>query len=396
MSFIQNSPQDVSNTVLLSRPASPQPRREMAERLPAAVQPFLTWLTAKPRAGEAVVERPGWHYAALAAAQVLAGVALGALCLGAQMPRWAALVGVPLGWLLTSSGLGLLQVVVFHHCSHGTVFAAREWNILAGRLTSALLLFKHFDIYKREHMLHHSANKLLTDEDEFADFVFGTCGLVGGVSRRRLWLRVVGHLVSPAFHARFAWRRARAAMRSPDPMHNLLALTAWLFVLGSATHAGCLGIVLVVWVLPATVLLQVATVFRILCEHCFPDEAIIVARGRDLPHHATSGVFPGRCPPPRHLAAAPRLAGWALWWLEMLSWQMFVRLFVMVGDAPCHDFHHRRPASRKWTSYIQARESDRARVQAAADTEYNECWGLLQAVDRTLASLAAKPPGFRV
>jgi hypothetical protein len=68
----------------------------------------------------------------------------------------------------------------------------------------------------------------------------------------------------------------------------------------------------------------------------------------------------------------------------------------MVGDAPCHDFHHRRPASKKWTSYIQARERDLDRVRAAHDIEYNECWGLLRAVDLTLSSLAAKPVGFRV
>jgi hypothetical protein len=80
----------------------------------------------------------------------------------------------------------------------------------------------------------------------------------------------------------------------------------------------------------------------------------------------------------------------------MLTWQMFVRLFVMVGDSPCHDFHHRRPASKTWTSYIQAREKDLHRVVAADGTRYNECWGLLRAVDLTLSSLAAKPVGFRV
>jgi len=406
MSFIDRSLESAVLSPATSRPdhpgpdwpepRCPDPRRQMHDRLPAALQPFLTWLTAKPAPGEAIVERPGWHYVAVALAQVLGGVVVGALCLSLRLPLWAAIAGVALGWLLTSSGLGLLQVVVFHHCSHGTVFADRDWNILVGRLTSAVLLFKHFDIYKREHMLHHSANKLLTEEDEFADFVFGTCGLVGGVSRRRLWLRVVRNLISPAFHGRFAWRRACAAMRSRDPMHNMVAATFWLFVLGAAAFGGGLGIVVVVWVVPVTVLLQVATVFRILCEHSFPEEAIMVARGKDLPHHASSGVFPGRRPPSRALPAPARLAAWAVWWLEMLTWQLFIRLFVMVGDAPCHDFHHRRPASKKWTSYIQARERDLDRVRAAHDTEYNECWGLLHAVDLTLSSLAAKPVGFRV
>ena len=408
MSFIKGQPEtaflpaEFASGLSVSR--AYDPRMEMFERLPAALQPALTWLTAKPAPGEAVRERPGWHYVAVAAAQILIGVVLAACgghyaAGGAALPAplfVLAVAAVPVGLLLSTSGLGLVQVVVFHHCSHGTVFRAREWNVVAGRIVSALLLFKHFDVYKREHMLHHSANKLLTDEDEFADFVFGTCGLVGGVSRRRLWLRVVGNLVSPWFHARFTYRRARAAMRSGDPIHNWLAGSFWLFVAGAAVAGHAVGLVLLAWVLPVTILLQIATVFRILCEHSFPDEAIMVARGKDLPHHATSGVFPGRRPPARSLPVAARLAAWTLWWAEMLSWQLFIRLFVMVGDAPCHDFHHRRPASKRWTSYIQAREADLERVAAAQDTAYSECWGLMRAVDLTLTSLAAKPAGFRV
>jgi hypothetical protein len=64
----------------------------------------------------------------------------------------------------------------------------------------------------------------------------------------------------------------------------------------------------------------------------------------------------------------------------------------MVGDAPCHDFHHRKPASKKWTSYIHARQSDLDAGSPGYPAGYFECWGLIAAVDRNLASLAATAP----
>ena len=121
---------------------------------------------------------------------VLGGVALSMaaqIFLGAHDPLFWVLLG--LGLLATTSGLGVFQVVIFHHCSHGTVFSTRERNRTAGRLISALLLFKHFDAYQREHMLHHNANKLFTDDDEFTDFVVGICDLTTRLDRLGLWMR---------------------------------------------------------------------------------------------------------------------------------------------------------------------------------------------------------------
>ena len=133
----------------------------MHDRLPRTLQPFLTWLTAQPAPGELLQERSPLRFVAIALLQTLLGAAMTVAGVLAWLPL------VPSGMLLTTSGLGLFQVVVFHHCSHGTVFQVRENNIRVGKVISAVLLFKHFDYYKHEHMLHHSNNKLLTEEDEF-------------------------------------------------------------------------------------------------------------------------------------------------------------------------------------------------------------------------------------
>jgi fatty acid desaturase len=368
------------------------PRQAMHARLPSSVQPFLTWLTAQPVPGEPVLDRSPLRFVSTALLQTLLGAALSVAALH------FCLLLLPIGLLITTSGLGLFQVVVFHHCSHGTVFKRRDpaqldRNTLVGRLISALLLFKHFDHYKHGHMLHHSNNKLLTEEDEFADFVFNTCKLEAGVPHWKLRRRVLVSLVSPRFHSHFAVRRVRAAWLSHDREHNLIGAGSWAALAMIAFMSGQGLAFLVALVLPVTVLLQIATVGRILCEHSFPEVDLIEARGKDFAAHATSGVFPGVMPPAVSARSAHGLLRWTGWWANMLTVQLFMRLFVLVGDAPCHDYHHRKPASRRWTSYIQARQHDVEAVAATPRTGYSEIWGLVRAVDGTLASLSRLPPG---
>ena len=380
---------DAVSTLVGAKRHRCDPRAEMAERLPGAIQPFLTWLTARPAPGEAERERPAWAFVSEALLWITAGIMIGFVALREGGSVGYILLAVSL--LATTSGLGLFQVVVFHHCSHGSVFKSRRTNRNVGRLISALLLFKHFDAYQREHMLHHNSRKLLTDEDEFADFVLGMCRLEPEVEKRELWRRVLAHVVfSPNFHLRFLLRRLRAALRSPDRLHNYVAFTSLLVGLGGSTALGGLVPFLVLWMLPVTVLLQVATVGRILCEHRFPEPALIAARGREFVCRATAGVFPGSMPPDAEATSLYGFMAWTLWWLDMLTVQLVVRVFVLVGDAPCHDYHHRRPATQ-WTDYVHARQRDVDAGCPGFPINYGETWGLLRAIDENLGTLARTP-----
>src|SRR5258708_33347884 len=83
------------------------PREEMARRLPAAVQGFLTWLTAKPAPGVAYAERRARRHLIAAFAWTVFGFALGGLAFS-SLQFGATLL--PLALLLISCGLGLFQV----------------------------------------------------------------------------------------------------------------------------------------------------------------------------------------------------------------------------------------------------------------------------------------------
>ncbi|HEY9346454.1 MAG TPA: hypothetical protein VIQ53_14145, partial [Inquilinus sp.] len=259
-------------------------------------------------------------------------------------------------------------------------------------LISAIFLFKHFDHYRSEHMRHHSARKLLTEEDEYADFVLGMCRLEPELPKRELWRRVLANVVfSPSFHVRFLLRRIRAATRSHDRVHNAVAAAGLVVPVVASAFTGHALIFLIIWFLPLTLLLQWATIGRILCEHRFPEPALIAARDKEFVCMATAGVFPGAPPPPLPAWSAPGLCAWGSWWLNMLTVQLMVRVIVLVGDAPCHDFHHRRPATKLWTDYIHARQKDVDAGCPGFPLNYGETWGLFRAIDENLATLSATP-----
>jgi hypothetical protein len=130
---------------------------------------------------------------------------------------------------------------------------------------------------------------------------------------------------------------------------------------------------------------------RILCEHRFPEPALIAVRGHEFVCRATAGVFPGSAPPVERADTLHGLVAWAAWWLDMLTVQSLVRVLVLVGDAPCHDYHHRRPTTRTWTDYAHARQRDADAGCPGYPLNYEETWGLFRAIDENLATLSRTP-----
>jgi len=81
---------NVDDASALSSAASSDARLAMYDRLPRMLQPFLTWLTAKPAPGEAMASRSPLWFVACASLQVVVGMAMA--WLGLKLP---ALAGVP-------------------------------------------------------------------------------------------------------------------------------------------------------------------------------------------------------------------------------------------------------------------------------------------------------------
>jgi hypothetical protein len=361
----------------------------MHQRLWPMLQPFLTWLTARPAPGELPKSHTASWHVVTSFALLFFGLALSLLAL--KLGTWlnaAWLAALPPCMIVTASGMGKLQAVVFHHCSHGTVFRKWETNRSMGETISILLLMKHFDVYQHEHMLHHSPNKLLTHEDEFTQFIMNLAGLQPGVPKPVLWRHVLVSFVSPVFHLRFLLARVSSCLLTHSATHNLLAWAFWGGLLYATWQADWWTELAIVWLFPVVVLLQVGTALRTLCEHRFPEHEVIEARGKKFICLATAGVFPGAPVPAQSADTLGGLVAWGGWWASMLTVHLFSRVFVLVGDAPCHDFHHRRPASRRWTDYIHARQKDLDSGCPNYPLGYIETWGLFEAIDENLDSLS--------
>ena len=145
--------------------------------------------------------------------------------------------------------------------------------------------------------------------DEFADFVLEMCRLEPEVPKRELWRRVLLNVVFAGLPRPLPDPRVRGVgveRRGAQRGRRRRCLAATL----ACAAAGWLVPFLLLWVLPVTILLQLATVGRILCEHRFPEAALIAARGREFVCRATAGVFPGTAPPS---AGADTLRGSVAW-----------------------------------------------------------------------------------
>ncbi len=357
-------------------------RDDMAKALPSWVQPFLTWLTAKPVTGEAAKQTSAVYHVSTATLATVAGVALSVAAVLAG-GFWLALL--PVGWILTASGMGKLQAVVYHHCSHDTVFKNRHLHGYVGDLLSGLLLLKHFPTYRREHLRHHNARHQFSQDDEFQQFIERTARLVPGADRAALRRRVLYSLISPRFHFRFLKGRLESCFPEDVPQRNTVVLLSWTAVIVGMAAAGAMIPFILAWVVPVTVLLNVGTALRIFVEHRIPDQLNLRRRDRWFVTEATAGVFCG-CPVP---APAQRsMATWSAWWAEMLTLHLLTRVFVLVGDAPAHDYHHRFPASAGWANHIHERQRDVANGCPSYPQNYIEHWGLLSAIDDLVTGLS--------
>ena len=352
--------------------------RHSMRALPGFIQPFLSWLTAKPLPEDINQVRPlkPVHHILVSAGLIAIGVALaGAGYLQGSFALWLS------GFVVATGGIKQMQVMICHNCAHDMVFERREMNLRAGRLISGVLMLKPFDIYKQEHALHHSSRTLLTDDDDTLSYLQGVVGLKPSDSVAIMWAKLVTTALSPLVVLRSAWGRLKATATAPNRTVSVLTLSFWATLALLAAASGHFDLFLVVWVVPVFVGYHISTTLRLAAEHTWPGLDVLERRGIDFICESTTGVFIGEALRiPEGAGVVRRHAHIGLWLIKMLSFHLFIRLFVMVGDTPCHDFHHRRPKSKDWPNYVTARERDRLEGAHPFPTNYTEHWGYINAV----------------
>lgn len=357
-------------------------------RLPRPLQLPLTMLTGKPEAGQRRLPMTPTGHLAAALASMLTGLAVSGRALG--LGGWGLLL-IPVGWAITLHGMRNLRMMVFHQCAHRNMWAKSRLDTAVGQMVAALLIVQHFDRYRSEHVADHHARHHMTLRDPTVQAFLVSLELSPGMSRRAMWARMLGKLVSPKFHLAFLRARVLSYFHGASPLERVAAigLMALAAVMCSLVDGGWVFLI-IAWLIPLTVLYQISNTLRLCVKHTFPPaEADEGPRlGRDHFASLTNAIFIGEAVPPPSGVGLRALTSWTRWFTRMLFIHFPSRYLVLTGDTVVHDFHHRRPMTRDWANYLFAREDD-ALAGHRGWPEYRHVWGLVPAIDTVFASLSA-------
>jgi hypothetical protein len=303
----------------------------------------------------------------------------------------AGYVFTPIFAICSAGSWRKLQVVYAHHAIHETFFQrTNRFNDLIATILTILALVSNEDDYEREHFDHHRRSIFTTLRDADASLLY-TFGVRPGrpieALRRALWRT----LVSPGFHAHFLIARIRSNLRRP--LAARLAALAWMAVMfvGLPVWFGWLPVALAIW-LPLIAIYQMSALLQFATEHTWLQGPLSID-GMDEYAARCHGRFCGEQVPGADGARAT-FGAWAGWWCRMLIVHFPVRLCILVGDMPAHDWHHlcsvvkHRPS--EWISAIYERQ--RAIDSGdSAGMETRELWGYANMLTHVFLAMSCAP-----
>lgn len=354
--------------------------RESMRVLPFWSQPFLTWLTGKAHQGQ----NPLWAskpilQASTAVLSVVGGVAGSIYLLNIGS---LALLGIPVCWLFTVGGARKIQVMINHQCTHYRFSGKKGWDRNIAQVLSTLIFVDNFDSYFREHIHIHHTKKLGSPIDPECAFVL-SLGFKPGASKQELWKHLLKVMLSPSYHGRFIFSRYQANFVNPSHA-RVAASICWTLLIVILTLSCNAYLALAIgWLVPITVLYHVAALLNFSSLHFWLKESSPQQGTKARLTGLTAGRFCGEAVPegknPLH---------WAAWFTRMACYHLPVRIAVLAGDLPVHDYHHRYPRCPQWPDHLYTRQWDIDAGTPGWDLPYSEVWGLHNAVGGVFESLS--------
>ncbi len=361
----------------------PDPRESMAF-LPKPLQYPLTLFTGKALPGQAALSWTPTLHLTTALSSMVAGVLVSTL--GYILGGGFLLLLIP-GWAITLHGMRNMRMMVYHQCSHRNMYRQRKLDRIIGHGISSLLVIQNFQRYSREHVKDHHAAGHMTLKDPTVQAFLVSLELRPGMTRRQMWRRVLGKLVSPRFHFAFAVSRSRSFWSESARSEKVSALALYGLAITATVLSGTWPALLVIWFVPLVPLFQMSNTLRLCVKHTFPEPGVEVRHGREYFSSLTNAIFIGDPAPSAGLPVGRRVAAWAHWTLRLVFLHAPSRYLVLTGDTVVHDYHHRYPAAQNWANYIFARQQD---IDAGHSgwPPYHEVWGLVPAISHVFDSLS--------
>lgn len=362
--------------------------RESMQVLPSFLQSFLTWLTCKPLEGQQSWNRTPFDHLIIALIALFSGVTISVIAV-LHSGFWLLLL-IP-SWIATVSSARTLHVMIVHYCTHGRFSNNSKVNKWVGEFLSILLTLRNYESYLQDHVYNHHTKRLQTLEDETVKFLFLLAELRPGMTREQLWRKFWLTLVSPKFHWKLFAARVTSNLSAPFPI-NLFVWSYLLLILGITAWTQAWLVFLVAWLFPMTILYQISLFTRLCSEHIWPAPEALDNRDKLTISRLTVGIFLGEPTPDSSLPFNQKILAWLVWSARMVFIHLFTRIFIMVADTPCHDYHHRHPNSIDWPNYIFARANDINSGCSGWPESYSEVWGIYNAIDLMFESLSQLQP----
>jgi hypothetical protein len=379
--------------------------RESMRIFPAWMQPLLTFFTGKPLIGEAPPLKltPLLHlltaFIGLFGSVIISAMILTALMMGIPVTVLVLPV-LPVSWMFTVNKARKLHTTIMHHCVHDNFLRSKLMDRIVGEVISTILMIQPFGPYQDDHKNTHHTKHLATLEDPDVKFLM-RFGFLPGKSKafyRRQFRRTC---LSPEFHLFFFVVRLRQNFWAAEtPLYRRAMSFIWHSVLLASVATACsklatpLPALLFVgaWVFPLTVLMHISALAQFTSEHRWMAVYSSDYNENGKPYKVllarlTSARFSGERVPPANLIGIQRVKAWVVWVARMTFIHAPTRIFVLAGDLPVHDWHHRYAKHLGWANAFYARQHD---VEAGA-SGYSEIWGLRDAIDTVFDVLASLP-----
>jgi hypothetical protein len=358
--------------MLLQNCSSSDTREQIHEKTGFLPESWVTWLVAKPRTGQATRRKTAGEEISLTFLLFAFGLLISNYAFVDNAHLWA----IPISQVCLLSSLRMQRLTIMHACSHNAVFANPFWNEVLGEFISILTLSMPFNSYKKKHCETHHSKGLMRPGDETFEF-FYKAGFRSEMSPQQAWQHLTKLIFSATFHCRQFGDRLKGTFSSTDAKHNWLAVGFWLSILSLVIITHTWAGFLLVFVPTLSVFFEISSVLRQCVEHRFAKKT----------GEMTSAIF--CCEEPAVFNDFDpfwvKFWGETRWWLRLFFYHLPVRLLILTGDSPVHDYHHRRPAS----DWVNAHSDRQAEVEAGV--YYSHSWGLVEAINKTFESLSKMP-----
>ena len=319
------------------------PRETMAN-LPRFLQPFLTWLTGMPLARQTpLFQWTALRLGVVTMGQIILGLLIGLLALNIHF-----IPGLPLliaSWLLVAGGIRMFFAVIEHQCTHYKYNQSpnrdvkRRANKLIAEVIAVLFWVESYKDFRDGHTIHHRSTRLPDDPE---NILLYQCGLRAGMSGQQLSWQLVKTILSPMFYVRVLMDNTRSNFEGSTL--RKLVTAGYLCTLAFAViYFDVVWYFAILWLVPVLIFSPISMVINTLTEHRWPE---LNPDSSSKEAGVYVGRFCGDPVPANQDASFPSwLLQWTIWWTRLFFLHLPYRLFILVGDLPQHDLHHRFPAT---------------------------------------------------